>query len=375
MVYTKAGELFCEAVPGLVLQLVAALNAETNTTSAYVSIIISTASAALTGTTIFWDTDTDPGKRRGNPEWMGIVPDLGRGTAFATVFAMCAFQIFAKAVATALLVVTKPAWLWYVLKRSERKNDGGVRFPPTYSALRSRRYYVLGDHGLHLAYRIARRDLVYYTPMPAGASYAVAPVFRTMFKVLGDFTGSPAFRLPTFNGGSYYVWSLASSQASVFVAAYLYIAEVPEGEKKLEAGNLWTCATALAGAWVCAFLFFAFRIAVPKYRYTLWSWTSGRELCQDYFRKGVDEEAKFKIFSKNLLLWESDVGEDVKAWTTENWGRWKEESPPWFKPETVPDQFVPTGELEHLGHNRQRRGSASDSLRQSFQEVGGAVFE
>jgi hypothetical protein len=66
MTYTKAGELVFEAVPGLVLQLVAMLNAKENTTSVFVSLIISTASAALTGTTIFWDIDTDPGKRRTN---------------------------------------------------------------------------------------------------------------------------------------------------------------------------------------------------------------------------------------------------------------------------------------------------------------------
>jgi hypothetical protein len=112
MGYTKAGELVLEAVPGLVLQLVAALTAEKNTTSAFVSLAISTASAALTGTTLFWDIDTDPGKRKANPDWIGIIPDLGRGSAFMAVFMMCAFQIFAKAVATALLAVTNPAWLW-----------------------------------------------------------------------------------------------------------------------------------------------------------------------------------------------------------------------------------------------------------------------
>jgi hypothetical protein len=145
MAYTKGGELVFEAVPGLVLQLVAALNAKENTTSVFVSLIISTASAALTGTTIFWDIDTDPAKRKGNvsyhpstppppppsspsppspqPKWIGIVPDLGRGTAFATVFAMCAFQILAKALATALLVVTDSSWLWYEHPASERPRE------------------------------------------------------------------------------------------------------------------------------------------------------------------------------------------------------------------------------------------------------------
>jgi hypothetical protein len=113
------------------------------------------------------------------------------------------------------------------------------------------------------------------------------------------------------------------------------------------------------------------RIAVPKYRHTLWSWTTGRQCVHDYFYKGKDEEAKFEIFGCNLLLWESDIGEEVKAWTAENWARWKEESPPWFKPERVPDQFIPAGELQQLGHNRKRRGSAAGSVRESFREGGG----
>ena len=111
-----------------------------------------------------------------------------------------------------------------------------------------------------------------------------------------------------------------------------------------------------------------FRIAVPKYRHTLWSWTTGRKLVQDHFLRPRDEEDKFQIFTSNLLLWESDIGEEVKAWTAENWARWSEEKPAWFKPEVVPDQFIPAAELQQLGHNRKRRGSAAGSVREIFRE-------
>jgi hypothetical protein len=33
------------------------------------SILISTASTALTATTMLWDADTDPGTRKRNPDW------------------------------------------------------------------------------------------------------------------------------------------------------------------------------------------------------------------------------------------------------------------------------------------------------------------
>ncbi|GMI35461.1 hypothetical protein TeGR_g8306, partial [Tetraparma gracilis] len=254
--------------------------------------------------------------------------------------------IFAKAAATALLAVTDSAWLWY---------------------------YVLGDYGLYFAYLVARRDFIYFVPMPTAASYATSPLFRAIGKVITDFTGSPHFRLPLICGGSYYTFNLASGQASVFAAVYVYtrFAAISEGVEKIDATFLWASASVLAGAWLCAFLFFALRIAVPAYRHTLWSWTSGRQCIHDDFHKGKDDEAKFNIFRRNLLLWEDNIGEEVKAWTAENWARWKEEKLAWFKPERVPDHFIPAAELELLGHNRKRRGSAVGSVRDSFRETGG----
>jgi hypothetical protein len=280
---------------------------------------------------------------------------------------MCAFQIFAKAAATALLAATDSAWLWYAHPTSEQPCELTDSRSP-----RSRRYYVLGDYGLYFAYFVARRDFVFFIPMPTAASFAVSTLIRAMNKVVADFTGSPNFRLPLFIGGSYFTFNLALSQASVFASVYAYVnyATPREGLELVAARTLWVGAGLLSGAWLCAFLFFAFRIAVPKYRHTLWSSTSGRQCVQDYFLQGKDDEAKFGIFGCNLLLWESDIGEEVKAWTAENWARWKEEKPAWFKPERVPDQFIPVGELAKLGHNRERRGSAAGSVRESFREVG-----
>jgi hypothetical protein len=95
-----------------------------------------------------------------------------------------------------------------------------------------------------------------------------------------------------------------------------------------------------------------------------------RQIVQGWFTEAETEEEKFGIFLGNLLLWESDIGEEVKAWTAGNWARWKEEKPTWFKPERVHDRFIPAAELEQLGYNRKRRGSAAGSVRESFREGG-----
>ncbi|GMI21529.1 hypothetical protein TeGR_g5862 [Tetraparma gracilis] len=344
MIWTKMGELFFEAIPGLVLQLVALLNAEQVSKVAIGSIVISTASTALTATTMFWDVDIDPGTRKRNPDWIGLVPDLNRGSAFAALFFMSAFQVIAKAAAVALLAVTNRTWL-----------------------LR----YVVTDHALHFVYRVARNDAVMYPPMPPAVSYCVvAPLGRVVIKTITDFTGYFNARLPLMLGGSYWLFNLAMGQASVLACVHLYLEYAPgDSAGKVAAGTLWAGAGALAAGWLTTFTYFVFRVAVPKYRHTLWSWTSGRQCVHDYFLKGWDDESKFSIFGCNLLLWESDIGEEVRAWTAENWARWKEEKPAWFKPEQVPDHFIPAAELAQLGHNRKRRGSAAGSVRESFREV------
>jgi hypothetical protein len=70
MAFTKVCEMVCEGVPGLTLQLIAMIvTREATTTGAIVSVAVSTASTALTATTLWWDSDTDPGMRKRNPDW------------------------------------------------------------------------------------------------------------------------------------------------------------------------------------------------------------------------------------------------------------------------------------------------------------------
>jgi hypothetical protein len=55
---TKAGELICEALPGLVLQLISLMKTKDVGTAAVASVFMSLASAALTATTQFNDNET-----------------------------------------------------------------------------------------------------------------------------------------------------------------------------------------------------------------------------------------------------------------------------------------------------------------------------
>lgn len=55
----RAAEVVCEAIPAMVLQVVALLRAKEKTTTAVVSVFISAASAGMTGTSMFFDLDVD----------------------------------------------------------------------------------------------------------------------------------------------------------------------------------------------------------------------------------------------------------------------------------------------------------------------------
>ena len=143
---------------------------------------------------------------------------------------MSAFQVIAKAAAVALLAVTRNgSWLLQ---------------------------YIVADHALHLICRVARRDYFVFMPMPLAASYAVAPLFHVMNKTMSDFTGGFMFRWPLILGGSYWLFNLAMSQASVFACVHLYLEYAPgDGADKIAAGTLWAGAGGLAAGWLTPFTY------------------------------------------------------------------------------------------------------------------------
>jgi hypothetical protein len=334
----RASEVVCEAIPAMVLQVMALLRAKEKTTTAVVSVFISAASAGMTGASMFFDLDVDPDLRKGNPAWVGLVPDVDRGLAFANAFVICTVQILAKGVATALLATTNLSWL---------------------------RSYVIGDLGLYLLYRVVRRDFFVFLQGGLGISVVVSFVVRVIEKLLVDYTGTPHIRLPLHMGGLYYSFSLTLSQVSLLAAVALYneyAVAAPGQGGKFPAPQLWRAAASLAAVWLAAYAFFVARVVKPSHRFTLWSSKTGKQLVQDQFSKGEHDEVRIRVFNKNKLLWEKDIGEAVRKWSLERWPGWEAERPRWFTEQvvaTVPDAYIPVAYLRGLGLNRKRKGSAA----------------
>ena len=75
MIFTKAIELFAEAIPGVIIQLLAIMTANhDNTAAAWSSLGASALSAGFISATVSYDFDTDPKKRQETPTYYGYIP-------------------------------------------------------------------------------------------------------------------------------------------------------------------------------------------------------------------------------------------------------------------------------------------------------------
>jgi hypothetical protein len=166
-----------------------------------------------------------------------------------------------------------------------------------------------------------------------------------------------------------------TSQISVLVAVHLYNKnfEPGEGQEKLDADTTWKAATTMVAAWFLLFAYFVLRVAAPKKRWTLWSSKTGREYVVESYTKSESDEKKISIFRRNKILWEKEIGGQVREWTMANWATWESEKPEWFTANaksSVPDSYIPGEFLVGLGGaNRVRRGSAAVSVRESLRAV------
>jgi hypothetical protein len=337
----KAVEMFCEAIPGFTLQAVALITSKTTSKAAVFSLLVSAGSAGLCSAAITFDFDTDMAERRASPHLYGMIPNVGRGLAYANLMAMATMQIVAKGVAAALLIVTNPLWLWY---------------------------YLACDYGLYFLYKAVMGDLWVFLPLPPAVSVLAAVLYRVITKAIADFSGCVLLRLPDELGGAYFAFNAVSAQASILLSVYLYneYFEAEEGEKKWDATMLWIFAIASIVSCVLLFAFFLSVVCDPKHRHSFYGLRTGWRHSCGYFLDFEDDEHKIKVFDINIMQW-AGIADEVMAWTMANWEGWERDKPEWFTPfvkSTVPDDFIPPRFLAEMGGARERRGSAAGSVKE-----------
>jgi hypothetical protein len=91
-------------------------------------------------------------------------------------------------------------------------------------------------------------------------------------------------------------------------------------------------------------------------------------MARAYFTGGASDYEKSNTFGNHEMMWRS-IREDVKMWSLQNWARWEEERPDWFKDEyksSLPDDFLPAYALRDMvmSGTRKRRKSISELLKE-----------
>jgi hypothetical protein len=159
MVICKMIEMTFESIPGGLAQAIFLLNGGDWTTAAVVSVGLSCVSTAFIASTLVYDFDTDPTKRKRNPEFYGYIPDTKRALVFALLFLYHAVWSLGKTFSMAVLAQTN--WVWLVM-------------------------YLLSDHCGLILYKLARGDLIWWLP---GLGWPLSMLARIVVKVVVDFTG------------------------------------------------------------------------------------------------------------------------------------------------------------------------------------------
>ena len=355
LILTKAGEVALEALGAMVLQSVIILRSDIKTPVAIFSLATSAMTTAYTVTTITFDMDTSAEGRRMSPELWGMIPDEGRGLVFILMFLLGLCQVVAKVFSIALLATTNSLWLltWLLL-----------------------------DLLVYLLYKAVRRDFVYYVPgLSGGSKYTIGFISRVLVKATVDMTGMMLLRNPYEMGGVYFALSMAASQVSCWIAAFLYGLH---GDEKIDIVPIYIFVGVLQALWALSLVLFFSKIKRAYWK-TFYSTQSGRQNAMSLFRDHKDDELKIRVFINHEDLW-SDIRGEVKEYTHKKWATWESEKPDWFGDNfkaLVSDEFIPEALLKALntktvGGKRRRSSmggilqtvvSSPDSLRRKSASI------
>ena len=112
----KCIEMFAEAIPSLIIQLMALLWSTTTkegvSTAALISLIASAITTGYTSATVSYDYDTNPNARRLDPEFFGYVPSNAkiRTLVFVSLVVSGTCMLFLRCISIVLLRLVGMRW-------------------------------------------------------------------------------------------------------------------------------------------------------------------------------------------------------------------------------------------------------------------------
>ena len=150
---------------------------------------------------VSYDFDTSPDKRRENPQFYGYIPDKAsqRTIAFFSLFVATSTHMLSRVFSSALLLMVN--WRYLV-------------------------WFVGGEMGLYLLYRAATNDFVYWIPVKGVYSLIFSVTKRAFDKIIVDFTLFVHLRHPYELGGIWWCLCAAFSPIWCYTSAWVYFAAV-----------------------------------------------------------------------------------------------------------------------------------------------------
>ena len=311
----KGAEMFAEAIPGVIIQLMAiATNDGEVADAAWVSLIVSALTTGYASATISYDFDTDPVKREQVPDFYGYVPanPTKRSIIFVSMMLFSACMLVIRCMTIVVLGLLGGTWV---------------------------SLYVGADMLLYLLVKVFRGDFWYWIPAGGNVEIVSSIVGRLLVKVVTDFTSIVQFRHPNEVGGMYWMFGFVLTMGSLPIA--IVVAEKGDvAEDRLTFA--WRVVGTVIPCTVVLLAFFFFNIE-KNYWVTFYSWQRGKDLTVKKFREGSDAGKANYTFLTSKHHWKAIEGE-VRAWVETNWERWEEEKPKWFDDAMrarVPVEYIP----------------------------------
>jgi hypothetical protein len=312
----KMVEMFAEAIPGVIIQLMAiATNDGVVSDAAWVSLSVSALATGYASATISYDFDTDPVKREQVPDFYGYVPanPTKRSIIFGSMMFFSAGMLVIRCMTIVVLGLLGGKWV---------------------------SLYVGADMLLYLLVKILRGDFWYWMPVGGNAEILSSIVSRLLVKVVTDFTSIVQLRHPNEAGGMSWMFGFLLTMGSLPIATL--VAERGDvAEEKLKLA--WTVGGFCTPFSLTCFIVFFINIE-RKYCATFFTLQRGKDLTVKSFKAGNDDAAKAAYtFQMSRHHWKS-IEDEVRVWVMTNWDRWEEEKPKWFDDAMrarVPVEYIP----------------------------------
>jgi hypothetical protein len=325
------------------------MSKEQRTTGGFISILISACSVGFTSASLSFDYDCDPAKRQDMPKFYGYIRNDARFQCYTCLMVNSMLLLLIRSFTTSLLIMSSK--MYFV-------------------------YYAVGEWALYILYKLLRRDFTHWIPLPVPLDLVSSMLFRTIIKIVVDYTGVVHFRHPYDLGGAYWTANMFFALAGAFISLMVYYGTLEDGEQPvLQQSDSWTLVCGLCGAWLVVFGLF-FRYIDPKFKDTFISLKTGFESCQEYFESN-DEETKMEVFSDNRRLW-SRIEPELRQYLSDNWERWELEQPEWFTDrwrQSLDDDMLPAAELRRQkmeGGGQRRKSSVGEILQDGADGPGAA---